>query len=390
MFAFALTVGASLDLEQTWWRVARALNELFGGAQCLVLQYDARDERLRTVAACGPDVERLLGTWVPRSERATDRDVHRRLRAPDPRALFVRSEGEAHLEELLDLRQSAVFPMAVQQRFIGELLCLAPRPGWHSSVRELRLGRQAATLAAHAIHNAQEHRNALHSQGRLEGVLARISRVREQERKAFSGLIHDDVLQAVTGAVYALEALREFVAEPASADFDHIVHILRLSMDSARRIIWDVRPAVLEGLGLEEALCTIGDRIAVEGSATVSTHIRGVDALGDVISSAVYKIGREALLNAARHAHADAISLSLVVEDADGGPLLKLVVDDDGAGFDLESERPRGHFGLLVMREQAAAIGGDMSIESDVGRGTRIQLAVPLFGIPLDGQGGDA
>ena len=387
MFAFAEAVGSSLDLEQTRWRVAGALSELFSGAQCLVLQYDPGVERLRAVAACGPDVERLLGTWMPKSRQAADRDARRRLRAPDPRALFVRDGQETRLDELLDLRRSAVFPMVVQHKFIGQLLCLAPDRSVRYSARELRLGRHAATLAAHAIENARQHRNALQSEGRIEGVLARMSQMREHERRVFSGLIHDDVLQAVVGSVYALEALSDSIAEAASADFDHIVHMLRLSMDAARRIIWEVRPAVLEGLGLEEALCTIADRIAVQGSAAVTTHVRGVDALGDVISSGVYKIGREALLNAERYSGADAISLSLVVEATDEGQLLRLIVVDDGCGFDLGADRPHGHFGLVVMREQAAAIGGSVSIESSLGSGTRVELTVPLFGLSLPARG---
>ncbi len=387
VFAFADAVGSSLDLEQTRGRVARALSELFDGVQCLVCQYDAAAERLYAVSACGSDVERLLGTWMAKSRRAADQDARRHLRAPDSRALLVHGDGEARLEEFLDLRQAAVFPMAVQRRYIGQLLCLAPDRQARYSAHDLRLGRHAASLAAHAINNAQEHRNALRSEGRIEGILARMSQLREQERKVFSGLIHDDVLQAVVGSVYALESLRESVAGTARADFDHVVHMLRLSMDSARRIIWEVRPSVLEGLGLEEALCTIADRIAVQGPATVTTHVHGADALGDVVSSAVYKIGREALLNAERHAHARAISLSLVVDSTDDGPILKLVVEDDGLGFNPGSDRPHGHFGLVVMREQADATGGHLTIESSEGKGARVELTVPLFGLAIAASG---
>ena len=100
-----------------------------------------------------------------------------------------------------------------------------------------------------------------------------------------------------------------------------------------------------------------------------------------MLSSAVYKIGREALLNAEHNAHARAISLSLTVETAADGPVLLLVVKDDGEGFDPATIRTTGHFGLVIMREQAVSIGGDLRIDSALGRGTTVELTVPLVGL---------
>jgi len=380
-FAYAEAVGISLDLDQIRSRAVRGVAALLVDSQCLLLEYDRTLKRFQATAAAGPDVERLLGAWASMSEQAADRDAQRRARTPDPRTLIVQEGREMLLSELLDLRLAVFFPIALSGRLFGALLCIAADQRGRFSPRERRAAQHAGTLAAQAIHNAREHRGALRSQGRVEGVLARMSQLREQERKVFSGLIHDEVLQCVVGAVYALEALRDAVVEAERDDFDHVVRMLRMSQESARRIIWDVRPPVLEGLGLEEALCVIADRIAVQNDITVRTNVVGADRLGDVLSSAVYKIGREALLNAEHNAHARAISLSLTVETAADGPVLLLVVKDDGEGFDPATIRTTGHFGLVIMREQAVSIGGDLRIDSALGRGTTVELTVPLVGL---------
>ena len=382
-FAYAEAVGASLDLDQIHLRTVHGVAALLGDSQCLLFEYDSTLRRFQATAAAGLDVERLLGMWASMSGQASDGDARRWSCNPDPRALNVHEGKETPLGELLDLRLAALFPLAVSGQFLGALLCIAADRRGRYSTRELRVGQHAGMLAAQAIQNARELRSALRSQGRVEGVLARMSQLREQERKVFSGLIHDDVLQCVVGAVYALEALRDSILEAERDDFDHIVHMLRMSMESARKIIWDVRPPVLEGLGLEEALCVIADRIAVQNDITVHTNVAGGDRLGDVLSSAVYKIGREALLNAEHNAHASFISLSLTVEAAADGPVLVLEVKDDGEGFDPATIRTIGHFGLVIMREQAVSIGGDLRIDSAVGRGTTVELTVPLLGLAL-------
>jgi signal transduction histidine kinase len=203
-------------------------------------------------------------------------------------------------------------------------------------------------------------------------------RAREQERKTFANMVHDGLLQSIVGGVYALEALRETVIEEGLADFDHVVHSLRLSVEDARRIIWELRPPVLDSLGLSESIGAIADRIAVESDTRVSVSVKGIEGLDEGTATAVYKIAREALLNAERHAQAMQIELQVVPTDVLGGPAVSLTVKDDGCGFNSGCERLAGHYGLFMMEEQAAAVGGVLRVASVVGTGTVVHLIAPL------------
>jgi NarL family two-component system sensor histidine kinase LiaS len=192
-------------------------------------------------------------------------------------------------------------------------------------------------------------------------------------------VVHDDVVQSIVGAVYRLESVREDVPASGAAEFDEAMGVLRQSVDDARRVIWGLRPPALEGLGLRQALHSLADRAEGQGPARISVSIADVSDLSLGATTGLYMIAREALLNSVHHAAAARIQMTLTEVDSAGHRAARLQIDDDGVGFD--DTRPSGendHFGTMMMAEQATLIGGTFSIDSLPGRGTRVDVVVPL------------
>jgi signal transduction histidine kinase len=156
--------------------------------------------------------------------------------------------------------------------------------------------------------------------------------------------------------------------------------LLASTIDGVRRLSKNLRPAALEDLGLAAAL----------HSHAATWHDLGLDVALDIkgqptrlsrtIEYAVYRVAQEALSNAARHAQASQASLELTFSNED----LTLCVLDHGTGFLASSTRPGQ--GLLGMRDRAAEIGADLTIDSQPGQGTRVRLWVPLALTLLEGR----
>ena len=153
--------------------------------------------------------------------------------------------------------------------------------------------------------------------------------------------------------------------------------MVRHGQDEARRTVRNLRVFALEQGDLPAALAELaaqsrdGLRLDIEARVTGAPQ-----PLPPKVESHLLRIGQEATTNAIKHARAKTIRLEL---GYDGG-LVRLLIRDDGCGFDAERAAPSeaGHFGLLGMRERAEKIGGTLTILSAPGKGTTIQVTVPL------------
>ena len=146
------------------------------------------------------------------------------------------------------------------------------------------------------------------------------------------------------------------------------------------RIAADLRPAVLDDLGLEDALHRHVRLWSEEAGVVADIHTRGLESrLGQVIETAVYRVVQEALTNV--HKHARATRVSVVVERRDGE--LVVAIEDNGVGFagpTAGGASVIGGLGLSTMRERAALVGGDLQVESEIGVGTTVYLRIAISG----------
>ncbi|WP_279571373.1 sensor histidine kinase [Paraburkholderia sp. BL10I2N1] len=198
----------------------------------------------------------------------------------------------------------------------------------------------------------------------------------EEERKRIAREMHDELGQQLTALRLNISALRiEFGADNPEL-LDRLQGLLSLcdqTMQVVRHAIVSMRPAALDA-GIIPALELLATTFSRDNNIACRLQTPKVTVvLDEEREAAMFRIAQEALTNAARHAHANQVTVSL--SQADSFWLLE--VHDDGCGFDSESARPRS-FGLLGMRERALILGGQLSITSAQGKGTSIVARIPV------------
>ena len=183
----------------------------------------------------------------------------------------------------------------------------------------------------------------------------------------------------MTAALLTIDRLHRSLADAGSererAAIERSRSMLAAAVERTRRLIFEVRPPLLEAHGLESALRELAEQAGDEGGFKVTVKA-AVDRYPFVVEDMAYRIVREAVVNARKHAQARHLEIELA--DADG--LLHGCVRDDGRGFDPTSQNgsPAGHFGLVGMRERAEQMGGRLSVNSRPGEGTEVVLSVPI------------
>jgi signal transduction histidine kinase len=178
-----------------------------------------------------------------------------------------------------------------------------------------------------------------------------------------------------------LDLLEPYVSvedEPLRAGLARVRTLARRALDETRALSHDLRPTILDDVGL----CAAVEWLAAEyertygGAASFHADPRLEGALSGEQEVALFRIAQEALTNSGKHAGARNVRVSLSCSDSS----VKLVIEDDGRGFDLDhvaGPTREGRLGLYGMRERAGLLGGRLQIHTDPGRGTRIVAEIP-------------
>lgn len=243
------------------------------------------------------------------------------------------------------------------------------------AVGEVRQGgRRCHLLIMRDLDEAERTRTALEASNRdLQAMAGRLFSLQEDERRAISRDLHDDVGQAITAIkLSAWAALDEDDDARRRQDLQQIIDLSDSTVAKLRDLSTLLRPPQLDALGLEAALRWQAGVLFRSASAALQAHIDPLPRRPDnAIEQACFRIAQEGLTNALRHARASQVLLHL--RDIGQGRL-HLQVRDDGEGFDPAG--PRG-LGLIVMRERAQSVGGVLRIESAPGAGTLVDLHLP-------------
>jgi PAS domain S-box-containing protein len=219
----------------------------------------------------------------------------------------------------------------------------------------------------------RESRAALEvSHREIQQLAGRLLTVHEDERRRLARELHDDLTQRL--ARLAIDAGRMERAADAPAGMRPLREdLVRLSED-VHALSYRLHPAVLDDLGLVEALKAECDRLVRRGDLRVDVEASTVSAaLPAEASLCLFRVAQEALNNAARHGHASAVTVTLAPRDRG----LHLVVQDNGSGFDPERSREHASLGLASMRERVRLLQGEFHIDSTPGRGTTVVAWVP-------------
>lgn len=272
------------------------------------------------------------------------------------------------LAALADGSPAAVVVLASKGRALG-LLWLASRDRAAFAAERLALLAAMADTIGLAVDNAQLH-------GRVQSAAI----IEERERLARE--MHDGLAQVLVYTGVKIDTIKALVASGRLAEADAELERLRQASGEAYT---SVREAILglttragAGRDLLSALREFAERFSDDSGLAVEVSASGpLPALTPTAEIQLVRIVQEALTNVRRHAGARRARVAFS-RGQDGG--LRLAIADDGCGFDPAAPRPGGHFGLHIMRERAASLGGNLSIHSEPGRGTVVQLELPPTG----------
>lgn len=276
-------------------------------------------------------------------------------------------ERDLRLEVRLSAVQISVGQVSVEQGSAGgvEGLLLVAR-----DISELQ------TLAAEITRRSQELEAASHRQGQLREFLALFTQAQEEERRRISRELHDDTAQVLVAIGRRLGTLGRQLSQsghPEQAErAADIREDLNGAIESVRRFARNLRPSVLDDLGLLPALEWLAEQATTPTRLEVQGHER---RLGGMTELTIFRVVQEALGNVDKHAGAASAAVRVVYEPAQ----VTVTISDDGRGLDSQEAQQRqreGRMGLLGLRERVALAGGELQVVSEAGEGTQLSFVL--------------
>ena len=286
----------------------------------------------------------------------------------EPRMMHLGGDGAP---EVLGMRKDGAelpiqLTMSPLETEIGLLAIVAIR-----DLRERREAERQREALYREVHRGRE---------RLAVLSTRLLAAQESERRTIARELHDEIGQALTAVSVNLQRLTTAPdADDRMEVLDESITITQQTLRQVRDLSLDLRPSLLDDLGLGAALRWYLERQGQRLGCTVSLD----DNLGDMrypapIETTCFRVAQEAITNVVRHSNAQTIRVTVRRETTE----LHLTVEDDGAGFDVDAARDRAargqSLGLLGMEERAMLAGGQIEIVSHPGTGTRVLARFPV------------
>ena len=252
---------------------------------------------------------------------------------------------------------------------------------WFNTLLSDANGQYAGRIGvAHDIGDRKRAKAALRRYAERARILSRlVVEVQEQERRHLARELHDEIGQTFTAIRINLDAIKRTCSALELPRLEECIGIVDGAIDQVHGLALDLRPAMLDDLGLVATLRWYLDQQAQRVGYRAQFAAEPAEiGLSLTAATAVFRVAQEALTNIARHARARRVRISLRLRDG----TLRLVVRDDGVGFDPEAtlrRRSGGRgLGLPGMRERASWLGGRFAVRSTPGQGTKVRLTLPL------------
>ena len=241
---------------------------------------------------------------------------------------------------------------------------------------------QQAEAALRQAHDKLEHRvrertaELAEANDALRSMSLRLVEVQEKERRFLARELHDEVGQVLTGLKMVVDQSLPLAPPPLKQRLDQAVDLINDLVGRIRQMSLDLRPQMLDDLGLLPALEWHFRRYTQQtGIAVEFQHNPLYGRLPSSIETALYRVTQEALTNVARHARVKSVTARLWVDEERAG----VQVQDQGAGFDpAAAVAARASTGVAGMKERAELLGGEFTLESKPGQGTRLTVELPL------------
>jgi nitrate/nitrite-specific signal transduction histidine kinase len=372
LYELSTKISASLALQDVLRGAAESAKELLDGDLSLLGLFDEKCQDFVVEAVSGQQANPLIGTRLPLDENKAGAQLTKG-RPVTSLSNDIFQPGFHHLETVEEnsFQSFITVPLLLGSRFLGILQVMRHEPR-RFLPRETQLLMELAQHIVVSIENAQLYRQ-LHTLAILE------------ERDRLAREMHDHLAQALgylnVKASITHDLLSSDSLEKAKESLDEFKRVANLLYTDVRESIFNLRTSVTPSMEFLPAL--------LDYLEEYHTHY-GLDArlmlgndypivLNSEVSIQIMRIIQEALTNVRRHAAASQVRIWL----KDDGEQVVIIIEDDGMGFstqDLFAQDQQQHYGLQIMQERAENVGGELSLESNPGKGTRVILKVPLKG----------
>ena len=272
---------------------------------------------------------------------------------------------------------AAVLPLLREEAVIGALVLVGDTRDPFTALDDrflVALGQQVGA----ALENADLYRRLENRTVELARLSARMVEQHEEERRRLSRELHDETAQVFSAVKMELGVLRQGVGPGQAARLEQVLELIDTGIRSIRNVTNDLRPSLLDDLGLLPALRSlVADFSDRSGMRIDLAAPAALPPLSKEAELALFRALQEALSNVLRHAGASSVDVGISVR----GDRVLLEVRDDGRGLPAQASPERleqaGHMGLAGMRERIGALGGSVRFQGEPGAGVLLEVLVP-------------
>ena len=377
---FDVTAAAtqSLEMDRVLDQVIHRINEIFLFDATRFYLFDDRAEWLHCRATHQVTPDFLTRTVSFKKGQG----ITGRVGATGAAIIFNDTQANPQYQQLSLSKKAgqrflAGFPVKYESETLGVIMCMGQHPRQLTS-HEIDLITSLSSQIAVAVANARLYEQTKDQAEQLRNLAMRIESVREQERHIISREIHDELGQTLTALKFDASWIRGRLSNLQSALADRLAEMSAMidnTIQAIREIAARLRPDILDKLGLAAAmewqLQDFRKRTGIQYHLTADPLSIYLD---EQQATTLFRILQESLANVARHSHATRVHIDL--EQPAGEVFLR--VEDDGDGIDNEKIFDTQSLGLLGMRERAVALGGNVTVERNLNRGTTLTAHLPI------------
>jgi signal transduction histidine kinase len=325
-------------------------------------------EKTEAVASRGISNAEIRGLDLPAAHNAVPEQMH---------VFGLDASGSHSNSSNQPYRSLAIVPLTVSGTLIGHLKLLSRETEFFSTDRQLLI-HSYANLAAVVIQNSLLFEEAHNSNRQLRRLSQRLIKAQEEERLNLSRELHDESGQLLTGLFFELGELERSALDPDSAL--KAVHELKTTahelQDNLHNLAINLRPASLDHLGLVTALKQLTEDFGRQYDLRVEFETVGMreQRLASEVETAIFRVVQESLTNVALHARATLVDVLIAQRDG----YVVATVEDNGIGFLPTTPTVEDQLGLFGMRERVKMLRGRFAIESSPGKGTTVNVEIPI------------
>lgn len=366
---------SAADLQALLDHVLNITTSTFNASLGLVLLREPDSDVMRPTAFVGIDPEEFAEDLVVTMGQGFSGQI---ALTGEPAMLSDIETSNGALNPMLRTKAKALWgvPLKTADHVIGVLLIGFGKPyEWYPTERELM--RAIADRSALAISRARMNEALREREVRIVELSGHLLKVQEDERKRISRELHDETGQSLMVIRLYLGMLeKSLTGRTAKAKVRETVTVVDRTIEGIRRIIGRLSPLVLQELGLIAAIRKEAKDLAKSTGVKARVAIgEDVGRLAPEVEAAIYRVVQEALHNVAKHSQAKAVNIQMSRDDGK----VALFVEDDGVGITKpQGKTERQTFGLAGIRERIGMLGGKVRVVSSKGKGTRIEVTVPV------------